>query len=145
MFNNIPCTELSKHLDVVIYKYQIFQIKDIIIDSVSGNSIDCNNPFFNIREDKGKEITFMECAFCSFYISKQDAKKRQALDIHRMLNNSFKANSNREKSMVDYFRKFIDERDLDFFISSVTNHQLYEDEYYKLLALIAKDFPEKLI
>ena len=144
MFNNIPCTELSNHLDIVIYKYQIFQIKDIIIES-DGKSIDCDNPFFNVRQDKGKEITFTECVFCTFYKTKQDAQKRQALDIHRILNNSFKANSNREKSMVDYFRKFIDERDLDFFISSVTNHQLYEDEYYKLLSLIAQDFPEKLI
>jgi hypothetical protein len=145
MFNNIPCNELENHFDKTIYRYQIFQITDIIIDSVNGRSYECDNPLFSIRESGGKQLSMMDCSYCTFFLDLAEAKKKQALDIHKILNNSFRSEFEREQSLQKYFQKFIDERDLEFFIASVTNHQLHEEEYFQLLSLIAVDYPELLI
>jgi hypothetical protein len=145
MFNNIPCTELENHFDKTIYRYQIFQVTDIIIKSSDAKQYECDNPMFNILESGGRQLSMMECGYCTFFLYEIDAKKKQALDLHKMLQGSFKSKFHREQSMQDYFRRFIDERDLDFFISSVTNHQLHEEEYYHLLSLIAEEYPELLI
>lgn len=147
--NRIPCNQLYRHMNKTIYKYQVFQVSNVIIDGFDGfdgKEYDCENPLIHIRElNNGKQLSFMECNYCTFYETELDAKKRQAIDIHKMLNNSYRSEWEREQSLQTYFRKFIDERDLDFFISSVTNHQLHEEEYYQLLSLIAKDYPELLI
>jgi hypothetical protein len=123
----------------------MFQITDIIIDGFSGKSHDYINPLFNIREGGGKQVSFMDCEYCIFFTDEKDAKKQQAIDVHKMLNGGYNARTKREQSLQEYFQKFIDIHDLDFFISSVTNHQLHEEEYFKLLSLIATDFPELLI
>jgi len=145
MFNNIPCTELENHFDKTIYRYQIFQITDIIIKSVDSRQYEYENPLFSILESGGRQLSMMECNYCTFFLAELDAKKRQALDLHKMLQGSFRSEFHREQTAQEYFRRFIDENDLEFFISSVTNHQLHEEEYYQLLSLISEEYPELLI
>lgn len=143
--NKICLPYLEAWFDTTIYRYQVFQITPIVIKGYLSAATETQDPIFNILENGSNQLSIMEIMYATFYPTELDAKKKQALDLHRMLNNSYKGHTQKEKDVSDYFRRFIDEHDLDFFISSVTNHQLYEEEYYKLLSLIAETHPEYII
>lgn len=143
IFNGMQCSAIKNFSNITLYRYQIFQISEIVIINVIES--DDNELEIHILENGSNQLSFMFCNCCTFFLSKDDAKKKQTLDIHKMLQGSFKSNCHREQSIQEYFREFIDQTDFDFFISSITNQQLHENEYYELLNKIFEHYPELII
>lgn len=110
------------YIGKTIFKYQFFQTYEtIVVDQLeTDSSID-------------------------YYVEETDAKQRQAYEMHCMMAGTYKAHNRQEGQASHFFKRFIDERDIDFFVDAVSNHQMNETEYFKYIALVEKEFPEKLI
>ncbi len=59
-------------------------------------------------------------------------RKKQVLEIYALQSDRYKSTV-LTKSTVDYYRSLIDKNDLDFFLLTVSNYQLQEEEYKKIL------------
>lgn len=137
--NNIIFETLDDYIGNKIYKYRLFQIQEIVIESYDSLGI-----ITLAQENKYRktEIEFNQCLLFEKY---DDAKIWQALEIHKILNDSYKTVSDKDKSFIEYFRMYIDYRDLEFFITAVTNSQLNEKQYWDLMNHIINEYPEKVI
>ncbi len=115
-------TDYNKYIGKTIFKYQFFQTYKIVVVEplIDDNALD-------------------------YYVEETEAKKRQAYEMHRMMAGTYKAHNKQEGQASHFFKRFIDEQDIDFFVSSVSNHQMNEKEYFNYIALVEKEFPEKLI
>lgn len=117
----IPPQDYDKLKGQTIYKYQFFQTHEIVVDQLEDETA------------------------VSYYINEIDAKQRQAYEMHCMMAGTYKAHNRQENQASDFFKRFVDERDIDFFVDAVSNHQMNEEDYFKYISLVEKDFPEKLI
>jgi len=120
--NEIKPIDYNKHLSTHIYKYMFFQTYYIFVAEP-------------IIEEKATD----------YYLTEDDAKKRQALEIHRMMSGTYKASNRQEGQASHFFKKFIDEKDIEFFVDNITAHQMHEEEFFHYLEMVEKEFPEKLI
>lgn len=118
----ITTHDYSKYIGQTIFKYQFFQTYKMFVDQP-------------LKVDNAVD----------YYINEDDVKQRQAYEMHCMMAGTYKAYNKQENQASDFFKRFVDERDIDFFVSSVSNHQMNEVEYFKYISLVEKDFPEKLI
>jgi len=105
-----------------IFKYQFFQTFEVFIAEpiAPDDSID-------------------------YYITEDLAKQRQAYELHRMMSGTYKGYNRQEGQISHFFKRFIDERDIEFFVSTVSKNQMNEEEYFKYLSQVEEEFPEKLI
>lgn len=135
--NRLKLSDLKKNTK--FFKYKLFQVTAVEIDSVNEYGL------ITIKRADNLKSSILEFDDELFYNNFESAKIRQVLDVHRLLNNTYTAKDSRETFLIEYYRTFMDVRDLEFFITSVTKSQLTEEEYWEYIRLIAIDYPEKVI
>lgn len=135
--NRLKLSDLKKNTK--FFKYKLFQVTEVEIESVNEYGL------ITIKRADNLKSSILEFDDELFYNNFESAKIRQVLDVHRLLNNTYTAKDSRETFLIEYYRTFMDVRDLEFFITSVTKSQLTEEEYWEYIRLIAIDYPEKVI
>lgn len=120
--NVIHPIDYDKYISKHVFKYQFFQTYRIFVVE----PLDLDDAV-------------------DYYETENEAKQRQAYEMHRMMSGTYKANNRIEGQKSHFFKRFVDERDVEFFVDAVSNHQMTEIEYYKYIRMVEKTYPEKLI
>jgi len=118
----IKFNELINYENKTVYKYQFFQIYEV-------------DPQDILTESKA----------ISYYPNSDLAKQRQSFELFKLMSGTYKSKDAREYMTAKFFERFVDEKDVEFCVSKVTNGQMSEYSYFKYLNQLEKDFPEKLI
>lgn len=114
--------EELKSLDHSVFKYKTFKIYEI---------------------DPQEIMEFSDDSF--IYKNKKEAMKHQILDIYNFINKKYSARSAREISKLNYFEKFRNDNDLEFFIINITDGQLDIETYQSIITDLLESNPEYFI
>ena len=137
-----PAT-LSKYIDKRIYKYDTFCIESLELDEIF-TYVGLDNSY-SVRVNDRHDIVSLHLDEITLYETLIEAQTRQVLDVYFVYSGRFNINKPHLKSAIQYYETLIDEKDLDFFIQTMTNYQLSEEDYHKRLHTIIEKNPEYLI
>lgn len=138
----IDPTKLRNYINRKIYKYDSLCIETIELDDVVGY-VEFNDTVI-VRINNKNELIDLHIEEITLFETLDDAKKKQVLDVYTLQSDRYKPTV-LTKSTVEYYRSLIDKNELDFFLLTVTNYQLQEEEYKKILTEIIEKNPEYLI
>lgn len=139
--------DLNKYYDKEIYIYHSFQITPATILSITHNGSPNNNvvPLFTIFDNHSGNNMDTYFPFAKYYETFRVAQFRQALDIYKILTGKFRTDNKSLRGMVEFYERFIDYKDLEFFILETTKYQLDEKGYREIIKEISEKNPEYLI
>lgn len=120
--HEIKYNNLKDYQYVSIFKYQFFQIQEV-------------DPTTILTENKA----------ISFYTTIELAKQRQVYELHKLMTGTYKSKDAKEHAASKSFSRFVDDKDVDFFVCTITKGQMYEKEYFEYINQVEEEFPEKLI
>lgn len=138
----IDPTNLRDYIDKKIYKYESLCVEEIELADVVGY-VDFNDTVI-VRINNKHEFVDLHVAEILLFETLTEAKKKQVLDIHAVHKGRYSV-GNLTKSTIEYYRSLIDKNDFDFFLLTVSNYQIQEEEYRKILIEIIEKNPEYLI
>ena len=138
----IDPAKLRDYINKKIYKYDSLCIEVIELDDVVGY-VEFNDTVV-VRINNKNELVDLHIEEITLFETLEEAKKKQVLEIYALQSDRYKPTV-LTKSTVEYYRSLIDKNDLDFFLLTVSNYQLQEEEYKKILNEIIEKNPEYLI
>lgn len=139
----IDPANLSKYIDKRIYKYDTFCIESLELDEIF-TYIGMDNSY-SVRVNDKQDIVSLHLDEITLYETLIEAQTRQVLDVYFVYAGRFNINRPHLKSAVQYYESLIDENDMEFFILTMTNYQLSEEDYHRRLKSIIEKNPEYLI
>lgn len=141
----IEFEDLKYYINKEIYQYAACRWKKFEIVSCS-HTTDIRTLNYDLEEINSSGIRISHViskAYCElynvdFYATLKEAKLKQVLDVY----NVTIGRSN--LTIAQHYEQFID-KEIDFFLTHITDSQLREKEYFDILKLISKNNPEYLI
>ncbi len=135
--------KLRDYIDRKIYKYDTFCIETIELDDVVG-FVEFNDTVV-VRINNKDAIVDLHLSEIKLFETLDDAQTKQALDVYNLYKGRYRVEGRKSSGAVEYYKRFIDESDFEFFLQATTNYQLTEENYTKILKKIFEKNPEYLI
>lgn len=135
--------KLRDYIDRKIYKYDTFLIEEVELDDVIGY-VEFNDTVLVRINNKGNDID-IHLSEVTFFETLEDAQTKQVLDIYNLYKGRYQIEAKKASGAIEYYKRFIDEADFEFYLQTATNYQLTEAEYQKIINRIFEKNPEYLI
>lgn len=135
--------KLRDYIDRKIYKYDTFLIEEIELDDVIGY-VEFNDTVLVRINNKDNEVD-LHLSEVTLFETLDDAQTKQVLDIYNLYKGRYQIEAKKTSGAVEYYKRFIDEADFEFYLQTATNYQLSEAEYQKIINRIFEKNPEYLI
>lgn len=135
--------KLRDYIDKRIYKYDTLSIEPMELDAVVGY-VEYNDTVV-VRVNDRDEIVDIHLPEVIFFETLDDAQTKQALDVYNLYKGRYQIEDKKATGAIEYYKRFIDEADFEFFLQTATNYQLTEEEYNSIIKKIFEKNPEYLI
>ncbi len=139
----IDPANLRDYIDRKIYKYDTFCVEEIELDAIHGY-VEFNDTVV-VRINNKDTLVDLHLAEIILFETLEDAKTKQVLDIYNLYKGRYKIPDGHTSGAVEYYKRFIDESDFEFFLLTATNYQMREEEFLKIITQIFEKHPEYLI